>query len=187
MDNTLTLNAIGFVGLLSISLLCVAQPIRQPALTVVYDSGNTIDATPYYGKRLRSSEISNGGTVVPTAPIAPARSVDIADNLPLVSQRLSPGQLSVKQFEGVTTPFFVMGMDEQSLTWLEDAATVLVGLNAVGFVVQADNRKDWLQLERFASDHGIRLSLLNGDSLARKYGLTTYPSVITGREAIHEQ
>tara|TARA_R110001592_G_scaffold343029_1_gene633192 strand:+ start:36590 stop:37150 length:561 start_codon:yes stop_codon:yes gene_type:complete len=186
MNKFLSSGLILAVGFTSISLLAVAQPIRKPALTVVYDSGKSVDAAHYYGKRLRSSGTPKNTRTVPPAPARPLRSVDLADNLPLVSQRLRPGQLNVREFEGVVSPFFVMGMDPQSITWLEDAADVLAEMNAVGFVVQADNRSDWLDLKTFAEERGIRVSLLHGDGLADVYGLTTYPSVITGKGSKHE-
>lgn len=174
------------VGFTSISHFAVAQHNRKPALTVVYDSGKSVDATHYYGQRLRSSNTPKNPRTVPPAPTQPLRSVDLADNLPLLSQRLRPGPLVVREFEGVTSPFFIIGMDSQSLAWLEDAASVLAEMHAVGFVVQADNRNEWLNLQAFAADRGIRLSLLGGDGLADVYGITTYPSVITGKRSRHE-
>lgn len=186
MDRSVIVKLAAVLSCLSLSLLAFAQPVRKPGLIVVYDSDKTVDATPYYGKRLRSRETPKKTTAVPPAPAQPPRSADLADNLPLVSHRLLPGQLEVKRLSQVTTPFFVMGMDEQSITWLLDAATALVQMNAVGFVVQADNRSDWLELEAFARGSGIQLSLLNGDGLAAMYGITTYPSVITGAGEEHE-
>jgi integrating conjugative element protein (TIGR03765 family) len=80
------------------------------------------------------------------------------------------------------TPFFVLGMDEQSLTWFEDAVSALAEMNATGFIVQAHSRHKWASLQAYARDHGITVSLLNGDGLARMYGFSTYPTVFIPRE-----
>ena len=164
-------------GLLSISLLAVAQPVTPPELSVVYDSGKTVDATRYYAGRMRSSETPRNIAPPPAAPARPARSLDLADNLPLLSEKLQPGQLEVRQLKGLYTPFFVLGMDEQSLTWFEHAASTLAEMNATGFIVQAHSRRKWASLQAYARDHGITVSLLNGDGLAKMYGFSTYPTV----------
>ena len=169
----------GLIGFcfLSISLVAFAQPVTPPDLSVVYDSGRTVDATRYYAGRMRSSETPKNMAPLPAAPAAPARSLDLADNLPLRSAKLQPGQLEVRELEGLYTPFFVLGMDEQSLTWFEEAATTLAAMNATGFIVEAHSRSKWASLQAFARDHGIRVSLLNGDGLAKMYGFRTYPTV----------
>lgn len=176
---------IGAAALVSASTT-LAQPVRNTTLTVVYDSGETIDAVRFYNKRLREDDESKLIESVPPAPIRPPNPVSMEERLPLVSQKLKPGRASILEFQNVHAPFFIMGMDRQSLNWFEEAVSTLHGMGAVGFVVEASNKSDWLHLERFAKNNGVKVSLLNGSSLASMYGITTYPSVIINQRAGNE-
>ena len=175
-------------GIVSISQLTVAQPvqpikaIQQSAPTVIYDSGKTVDATRYTARRLRSREIPGNAIALPPAPDTPARSLKLADNLPLQSDQLKPGQLEIREVDGLPVPFFVLGTDPWSLRWFDEAADTLAAMNTIGFVVQATHRKDWLTLKALAQEHGIHVSLLNGNGLAHMYGFTTYPTVLVGTQ-----
>jgi len=166
------------LGLFSLSLLSVAQPII-PTQTpkVVYDSGRTVDAVPYFSRQRLSSETQKKSSTVPPAPKRPAYSLDLADHLPLTSKLLRPGELTVHPIKGLYTPFFVIGMDRQSLGWFNEALDTLVQMRARGIVVEASDRDAWRSLQAEAAARGIRLSLLNGDSLASVYAFTTYPAV----------
>lgn len=165
-------------SLLSLSLLSVAQPVvttQTPA--VVYDSGMTVDATPYFSRQRLSRETPKKLPPMPPAPAQPAHSLALADRLPLRTQQLKPGPLTVHEIKGLVMPFFVIGMDRQSLDWLYDASDTLAAMHASGIVVEVSDRDAWLALQAEAAQRGIRLSLLNGDSLATVYAFTTYPAV----------
>ena len=88
------------------------------------------------------------------------------------------GQPALQTVPGLVTPLFVMGMDAVSLTWFARAAQGLADIGARGLVVQADQLAPWKALQTQARDIGIDLMLLEGDSLAQGYGLTTYPTVL---------
>lgn len=182
MCRPLILRGVIACGVFSISLLASAQPMKSPALNVVYDSGKTVDAARYYAGRLRSSETPGTPLSAPPAPAKPQGSLNPADHLPLRTDDLVPGQLEVREVEGLYTPFFVLGMDAQSLGWFEEAADTLAAMNALGFVVEASNRQDWLALKAHAQEHGVQLSLLDGTGLASMYGFATYPTVFVAKE-----
>lgn len=178
MSNASKSPILAILLLLSLSLVSVAQPVVTfPTPTVVYDSGRTVDATPYYSKQRLSSETPKNASSVPTAPAQPASSLDLADRLPLRTQRLTPGPLTVHEIKGLVMPFFVIGMDRQSLGWFDDASDTLATMHATGLVIEASDRDAWLALQAQAAQRGIRLSLLNGDALANAYAFTTYPTV----------
>lgn len=165
-------------GLLSLSLMSVAQPvISTQTPKVVFDSGRTVDATRYYSRQRFSSESPKNKPTLPSAPAQLALSLDLADRLPLTPQRLKPGTLRVLEVNGLVTPFFVIGMDDQSLEWFSDASDTLSAMHATGLVVEVSDRKAWFALQAHAAQRGIRLSLLNGDALATAYGFATYPTV----------
>ena len=167
----------------SLSALCVAQPVLTTTPKVVYDSGRTVDATPFYSKQSIGGENPKVNSSVPPAPTMPSMSLDLADRLPLNSQLLTPGDLTVHDVKGLYTPFFVIGMDQQSLGWFNEALDVLVEMRAIGMVVEASDRDEWLALQAAAAQRGIRLSLLNGDSLATVYQFSTYPAVFVHKDS----
>lgn len=177
MCNTPWMQALSLCGLFALSSLSVAQTNLTRTPKVVYDSGRTVDAAQYFSRQRLSDENPLGNRDVPPAPTVPSRSLDLADHLPLTSQLLSPGELTIHPVKGLYTPFFVIGMDRQSLGWFNEALDTLVEMHATGIVVEASDPDAWRSLQAQAAERGIRLSLLNGDSLASVYEFTTYPAV----------
>jgi integrating conjugative element protein (TIGR03765 family) len=159
-------------GLLLISA-AQAEPLIAPKQPiVVYEGKSTVSTWPYFqriqpDRESRSISMPEG-----------SNQLSLADRLPLENNLLSVGQPQMKTIPGLITPLFVMGMDRVSLTWFQQAADGLVDIGARGIVVQASNKADWLDLQDRARDVGIDLMLLEGDSLAQGYGITTYPVVL---------
>lgn len=148
--------------------------LGQQEPVVVYEGRSTISAGPFY-QRIQGDDRKGGSTVT-----MPGATGDLAleDRLPLTTDHLSVGRPQMKTVPGLIKPLFIMGMDEVSLTWFSEAAQGLVDIGARGIVVQAGNKPDWLDLQSRARDSGIDLMLLEGDSLAQGYGITTYPVVL---------
>lgn len=162
-----------------------AEPLIAPNQpTVVYEGMSVIPTWPYF-QRLQPDTRSNS-IAVPEG----TQNLSLQDRLPLQTHALSVGQPQMKTIPGLITPLFIMGMDQTSLTWFQQAAGGLVELGARGIVVQADYLSDWLELKNGSRDAGIDLMLLEGDSLAQGYGITTYPVVLLdpalAREGDHE-
>lgn len=160
--------------------------LGQQEPVVVYEGRSTISAGPFY-RRIQGHDRKGGSTV--TTPGA-AADLALEDRLPLTTDQMSVGQPQMKTVPGLITPLFIMGMDEVSLTWFSEAAQGLVDIGARGIVVQAPSTSTWLDLQGKARAAGIDLMLLEGASIARGYGITTYPIVLMGPvlagEAAHE-
>ncbi len=150
------------------TLVVQQQPI------IVYQGASTLSAQPYY-QRIERKETS--GRAMGSAP-AEAGLLALEARLPLSPTQLTVGRPAMQTVPGLVTPLFVMGMDEVSLTWFTRAAQGLADIGARGLVVQADQLAPWKALQTRARDIGIDLMLLEGDSLAQGYGLTTYPTVL---------
>jgi integrating conjugative element protein (TIGR03765 family) len=145
---------------------------QQP--TVVYEGRSTISAQSYYQRLKRREETA--ATLV-TAPDG-SGILALEDNLPLFTSALRVGPPKMKAIQGLTTPLFIMGMDEVSLTWFREAALGLVDVGARGIVVQASTKAAWIDLQNRAREAGLDLMLLAGDSIARGYGISSYPIVL---------
>lgn len=173
-----------FCGLLLSGTAHAERVIAPKQPTVVYEAPSTIPTWPYF-QRIQTDTQSSHLTMP-----AGTQNVSLESRLPLQTTRLSVGQPQMKTIPGLITPLFIMGMDPQSLTWFQQAAGGLIELGARGIVVQANNQSDWLDLQNKARQAGIDLMLLEGDSLAQGYGITTYPVILidpkTAGEGDHE-
>lgn len=145
---------------------------QQP--TVVYTGPRTVSAQPYYNRIKTTGE---SGPVLESVP-AGAGALALEERLPLSSTQLVVGRPAIKTVPGLTTPLFVMGMDEISLNWFSRAAQGLADIGARGIVVQVNHLAAWREFQHRARDIGIDLMLLSGDSLAQGYGIHTYPTVL---------
>ena len=172
--------AVLFLGVGAQASTLIVQ--QQP--TVVYTGPNTVSAQPYYNRIKTTGE---SGSVLGAAPPRAgagvlALALALEDRLPLSSTQLVVGQPAIKTVPGLTTPLFVMGMDEVSLNWFGRAAQGLADIGARGLVVQANHVESWRELQHRARDIGIDLMLLDGDSLAQGYSIRTYPVVLMSPE-----
>jgi integrating conjugative element protein (TIGR03765 family) len=153
-------------------------------ITVIYDAGKTVDATHYY-KRLTVQALqaersfSSGPTIaVPTADIEGP--VSLEQWFPLVSHTLRVGTPIHITAPHVYKPFFIIGMDSDSIAWMRRHYKTLAARQAQGVVVEASDWKKWLALKSEALREGITLSLLRGDGLAEMYNVSTYPVFVVG-------
>lgn len=144
-------------------------------LQTVFDTGRTVDATQYYAGKVKADRVRN----------PPSVATDFSDQarLPIQSERLRPGPATVLEVDGLLSPFFIMGMDVDSLRWFFLNAVTLQDMGASGVVVEAWHLQDWQELKAWAAQRGIVLSLLDGDPLASLYSITTYPTVMVQKEA----
>lgn len=156
--------------------------IVQQQPTVVYTGPRTVSAQPYYNRIKTTGQSGPVLESVPAGAGAGAGALALEERLPLSSTQLMVGQPAIKTVPGLTTPLFVMGMDEVSLNWFSRAAQGLADIGARGLVVQANHVASWRELQRRARDIGIDVMLLDGDSLAQGYGIRTYPMVLMSPE-----
>lgn len=148
----------------------------QPApLIVVEDKGGT-SALPYYqALKLQKRTLQSPSLKTPQLPVKP---VSDADMLPVRSRWLSPGVVTRQPLEAPgLMPFFVVGDDDLSRTWLQERAPGLRQLNAVGLVVNVGSIEALVALRQLVP--GLALAPVSGDDLAERLALRHYPVLIT--------
>lgn len=98
---------------------------------------------------------------------------------PVVTTSLSPGKVITRSIAlpALTRPIFLVGNDTLSQDWLAAHAGQLKQLQALGFVVQAQNATEFEHLQKQVPD--LPLIPLSGDSLAAAWQLTHYPVLIS--------
>jgi len=144
---------------------------------VVQDLGG-VSALPYYealNLQPRNVDALPPNIRVPQAPATPASE---ADMLPVRSSKLTPGTVTRRAIEAPgLRPFFVVGDDELSQTWLRRNTASLLERGAVGLVVNVETLQALNRLRALVPD--VSLSPVSGDDLAERLGLHHYPALIT--------
>jgi len=162
----------------AIALLMIA-PVLHAAepLIVVQDLGGA-SALPYYealNLQPRHVDALPPNIMVPQVP---AISASEADMLPVRSAKLTPGVVNRRTIEAPgLRPFFIVGDDELSQTWLRRHAALLRERGAIGLVVNVETLQALNHLRTLAPD--VPLSPVSGDDLAERLGLRHYPVLIT--------
>uniref|UniRef100_UPI003C7A6B8B integrating conjugative element protein n=1 Tax=Pseudomonas veronii TaxID=76761 RepID=UPI003C7A6B8B len=98
--------------------------------------------------------------------------------LPVSSSRLSPGQITprVLNMPGLQ-PFFLVGDDPLSLTWLRQRAAELQEMGAVGLAVEVASTEALARIR--AAAPGITILPVNGNDIATRLQIEHYPVLIT--------
>ncbi|WLD65571.1 integrating conjugative element protein [Pseudomonas sp. OVF7] len=98
--------------------------------------------------------------------------------LPIRSSHLSPGQITSRTLNmpGLR-PFFLIGEDPQSLSWLRQRAAELQEVGAAGLAVEVTNTEALARIR--AAAPGITILPVNGNDIATRLQIEHYPVLIT--------
>ncbi|NMZ10944.1 integrating conjugative element protein [Pseudomonas proteolytica] len=107
-----------------------------------------------------------------------SRFADEAWILPVRSSHLSPGKIASRALNmpGLQ-PFFLVGDDPQSLTWLRQRASELQELGAAGLAVEVVDTEALARIR--AAGPGITILPVNGNDIATRLQIEHYPVLIT--------
>lgn len=163
---------------LSISLLVVSTNVA--ALSVIYDSGRTVDIRPYlddiappninqqdYLRKVKSLEASQKARASGTK------------YYPIKTPELSPGRVIARKvtLPTFTSPLCLIGDDKMSLTWLIKLAPKLAQFNTTCLLVNVRNEKRLNAIRKMAP--AISIIPANATELAKKIHVTHYPVLIS--------
>lgn len=77
-------------------------------------------------------------------------------------------------------PFFLVGDDDLSKSWLLQRQDALLQINAVGLVVNIETAESLQQLRALVP--GLTLVPVSGDDIAQRLNLQHYPVLITATQ-----
>ena len=148
----------------------------QAAPVVIHDNGNTQpigtllpELTPELPKDLPAPQPSGDPGAAFMAGIFPIR-----------SPNLSPGTLEPMEVSlNVNLPFFLVGNDDGSFTWLANYCPRLKEIQASGLVVAADSAGQFKAIADTCP--GLPMAPVSGDGLANELGISHYPALVSGR------
>jgi integrating conjugative element protein (TIGR03765 family) len=150
-------------------------PFAQPELTVAGDQPSDFTRPHFQVSRL---PINN--KIQPDQPMHADLSMfaDEAWILPIRSSHLSPGPITSRALNmpGLR-PFFLVGDDPQSLTWLRQRAAELQEMGAAGLAVKVADNEALARIR--AAAPGITILPVNGNDIATRLQIEHYPVLIT--------
>jgi len=103
--------------------------------------------------------------------------------LPVRSSHLSPGQITPRALSmpGLQ-PFFLVGDDPQSLTWLRQRTPELQEMGAAGLAVEVVDTEALARIRAVAP--GITILPVNGNDIATRLQIEHYPVLITATSLV---
>lgn len=162
---------------IAIACYCILllAPFVQPELTVAGDQPSDF-TRPHF--QVSRPPINN--KIQPDRPMRADLSTftDEAWTLPVSSYRLSPGQITPRALNmpGLR-PFFLVGDEPQSLTWLRQRATQLLEMGAAGLAIKVADTEALARIR--AAAPGIAILPVNGNDIATRLQIEHYPVLIT--------
>jgi integrating conjugative element protein (TIGR03765 family) len=143
-------------------------------LQVIYDSGQSVPASPYLGYLIGQPDAAHDGHA--------GDEVMQGLRFPIVS-RLKPGLLDRerKVFDArwLTQPVFIVGADARSLRWLRANRTRLNAISAWGLVAQAASNGDFRGIQAIAPELRYAPSVGHWlDDHLMAAGVAVYPLLI---------
>ncbi|PBQ09392.1 integrating conjugative element protein [Pseudomonas syringae] len=156
-------------------VILLSTPFAQPELTVARDqpSNFTQPNVPAMGVPINNRVQADRPVYADLSTFT-----DEAWILPIHSSHLSPGKIASRALNmpGLR-PFFLVGDDPRSLTWLRQRAAELQELGAAGLAVEVADTEALAQIR--AAAPGITILPVNGNDIATRLQIEHYPVLIT--------
>lgn len=150
-------------------------PFAQADLTVVGDSPDDV-TLPYF--HVTGAQMSERAQPDRAMHADLSTVTDEAWLLPISSSRLSPGPITSRTLNmpGLQ-PFFLVGGDPLSLTWLRQRAAGLREMGAAGLAVEVADTEAFLRIR--AAAPGLTILPVSGNEIAIRLQIEHYPVLIT--------
>jgi len=155
--------------------ILLLAPFAQPELTVAEDQPSDF-TRPHF--QVSRPPINNNTQPDQAMHADLSTFADEAWILPIRSSHLSPGQITSRALNmpGLR-PFFLVGDDPQSLTWLRQRAAELKEKGAAGLAVEVADNETLARIR--AAAPGITILPVNGNDIATRLQIEHYPVLIT--------
>jgi integrating conjugative element protein (TIGR03765 family) len=158
------------------TLLCLlgAASAATAALTVIFDNGQAKSLSVFLGP-LETAKAENDQPYSERKQLGAA---DLQSLLPIRSPGFTPGKLKSRTHNvPFARPFFLIGSDEWSQSWLVQHRKALKDLGAVGMLVEATSLEDLRAIASLAE--GLPITPASGSDIAKAIGISHYPVGIT--------
>ena len=164
------------VCLLTLVCLLGTASLSSAQLTVIFDNGQAKPLSEFLGPLEKSKAEKEPAVVERTC-----HSVLLILRLcyRFAQPGLTPGKLRTRAHSvPFARPFFLIGSDQFSKSWLVKHAKALKQMGALGMLVEATSVEDLRDIARLAE--GLPITPASGSDIARAIGVTHYPFAISG-------
>jgi len=105
------------------------------------------------------------------------------DNFPVKTREMTPGIVKATKLNltMLPQPIFVIGSDDMSINWFKRYQKRLKAINALGILVQVNNKTDYEQVQQIAN--GLTILPMSGDVIAHQLKIYHYPLLISRKVA----
>lgn len=160
---------------LNLCCLLLMAPFAQAELSVIGDLPDNVTQSYVRAKGLPINNRAESDRAM-RADLSTV--TDEAWILPVRSSQLSPGQITprILNMPGLQ-PFFLVGGDPLSLTWLRQRAAGLREMGAAGLAVEVADSDALRQIR--AAAPGITILPVSGNEIAIRLQIEHYPVLIT--------
>lgn len=167
-------------------LLCSTVILAEPV--VIYKGETVVSSDPY---RLA---LKTGRPVEKTPPEVIRKELETIQqqtiekikqsgvpgfNFPYKTEGLSLGKVEARSIQkrDLLSPFFIIGGDEQSRAWLRKNKDRLIRLQAIGFLVEAQNLEEFERVQEEAGD--LFIGRMQSNGMVQGLGVNHYPVLVT--------
>jgi integrating conjugative element protein (TIGR03765 family) len=161
---------------MALAILHASQGLAEPV--VIFDTGKTQSLAAYLPAIKPPTQTAFAAQTT-AASLSVERLQVLEHSLPVTTPELTPGNVETKTLSipYLERPVFIIGADALSLQWLQRHRERLNTFHAVGWVVNVENAEQLAQLKQQAAP--LELVALSGSELARQFGLSHYPVLIS--------
>jgi integrating conjugative element protein (TIGR03765 family) len=159
-----------------LTLICLlgTASLSSAQLTVIFDNARARPMSDFLGPLENTNAEKE-----PAMESAPLGAADLETLLPIRSPGLTPGKLRPRTHNvPFARPFFLIGSDEFSKSWLVKHRKALKKMSALGMLVEASSVEDLRDIARLAE--GLPITPASGSDIARAIGISHYPFAISG-------
>ena len=163
------------VCLLTLTCLLGTASLGSAQLTVIFDNGQAKPLSDFLGP-LKNAKTEKEPALVESWSLGAA---DLETLLPIRSPGLTPGKLRTRVHNvPFARPFFLIGSDQFSKSWLVKHRKALKQMGALGMLIEASSVDDLRDIARLAE--GLPITPASGSDIAGAIGITHYPFAISG-------
>lgn len=163
------------VCLLLLVCLLGTVSLSSAQLIVIFDNGQAKPLSDFLGP-LENAKAEKEPAMVESMLLGAA---DLENLLPIRSPGLTPGKLRTRVHSvPFARPFFLIGSDQFSKSWLVKHRKALKQMGALGMLVEASSVEDLRDIARLGE--GLPITPASGSDIAKAIGITHYPFAISG-------
>lgn len=161
------------IALIFVSSILSLDANASDKVIVIYDSGDTLPIAPYIPEEFKRK----AETAIPS--VNPPKQIKPIELFPITTPSMTPGIVNAtsKSLPYLKRPLFLIGSDDLSRQWLQQQRESLLQLNAVGLLIEVNDKPTAEAIQKLGD--GLPIVPSSAESFAPQLGLTHYPVLVS--------